>query len=99
MSDTVKINKKDFKIYMNWATYEKLLARKQPSENATTTEKADLMGRNMIDNLWSVLERKFIFKPFIFKWRLKRKISPIELLKSDQIIGELITVEDRETGN
>ena len=97
--DILKIGGKDYKVGVNLILYQKLLKQQKPTEDMSNDKKAEIITENMVNNLWGTLQRRFIFKPFLFKWRMKRKVTPRELLASDKKIGEMISVEDREQGN
>lgn len=89
--DQIKIAGKMYNVNCSIGRMEKATSvMKEGDENNTS---------NLIDAIWIYLERKFIFKPFLFKFRLKDKISIPEIVKVDKDLSSFMQVEDREGGN
>ena len=62
--NTLKINGKDYKISVTYGKFEKT-AKYQEKHN---TDESFNNGDYLIYSIWTYLERRFIFKPFFFKF-------------------------------
>lgn len=89
--DQIKINGKMYDVECSIGKIQKVTALTKDEE------KWDI--DDAIIALWVYLKRVFIFKPFIFKWRLKNKITPSELARANSDLAKFMSVEDRDGGN
>lgn len=92
---TLKIGGKDYDINPGWGMIENVSKR---------AAKKGLQNIDyLIEAIWSYLPRwpfkSFGFKPFLTRGRLRNIILPTELKKADIIVGNLVSVEDKEGGN
>ena len=89
----LKIGGRDCEIDVSWGKFAKSTKRRTKADDDSNPEL-------LIDDIWLYLRRNLLgLKPFIFKCRMRNRISLEELLAVDKIIASAITVEGREGGN
>jgi len=93
--DTLTINGKEYKFNITWGRFEKSLKKREKQKDGTENAKY------LFEDIWLFLERGFLFKPFIFKWRLKDRMSLMEVRNADLRIRKVMEEfsEDREGKN
>lgn len=101
--DTLKLNGKEYKVRLTWKGYRKLLKSPEFKKNADgiyPAEEIDKISNQSIERLWEILVRRWYgLKPFLWKGRMERKITAVDVIKSNEKVTELMTVEDKESGN
>lgn len=102
----IKINGKDYKINASYKIYKQFTESlindkseiKEIKDKSTKEILADIvkdMDTN-VDLIWSSLKRNiFGLKPFVFKSRFINHISPLEINKAGQILGDALRISDK----
>jgi len=93
--DTLTINGKEYRFNISYGKFEKSCGYRAKQKNETENIKY------LFKDIWLFLERRFFFKPFVFKFILKNKIGLKEVKEADKKINAIIQelMEDREGKN
>ena len=81
--DKVLIGGKEYKILPTYGHFRKLLKKHDLSNAEQWT--LDESNQFAVDSIWVFLKRKFIFKPFIFKFRMSNSVTMKELADFQKI--------------